>query len=246
MMNEMKICQCGHGFTRHYQDSKGNLYCKGRSNLDGYCECLLENVNGYMGMSLYKITPNEEIRSGACECLHSSWDHMPHTPEAINDAPSHCRKCDCQTYKQPQWRCAHCGESSDVWRGNKEKNQWLCSDCWKSLPTSNKKKITWLRKQRRFGNKLELARDIDLAIMKVISMVIGNLELPELSYNKEDINSSDAKAHMLTLIRALGNTRELTGFDENMNALGYMVRALQGIIDDFSRSYGKHEDIFKP
>jgi hypothetical protein len=38
-------------------------------------------------------------------------------------------------------------------------------------------------------------------MMKVISMVIGNLELP-VYYEKKDIDSSEAKAHMLTLIRA--------------------------------------------
>jgi hypothetical protein len=123
------------------------------------CDCLRVNVNGYMGMPLNNITPNEEIDSGSCECLHSRWDHTSHAPEAIDNPPSHCRKseCDCKTYKKPQWRCSHCGGSEDdVWRGNKEKNQWICSDCWKNVPASKKKIITGLRKKRRFDNKLEL------------------------------------------------------------------------------------------
>ena len=79
-------------------------------------------------------------------------------------------------FKKPQWRCAHCGGlENDVWRGNKEKNQWLCSDCWKNVPARNKKIITRLRKKHRFDNKLELTRDVDLAMMKVISMVIGDM-----------------------------------------------------------------------
>lgn len=42
---------------------------------------------------------------------------------------------------------------------------------------------------------------------------------------------------MLTLIRALGDTKELVGFDENLTVLGDMVRALHAIIDEVTAGY---------
>ena len=246
----MEICRCGHGSTRHYWDLSGKYWrCAGRNNMDDdSCECRAINMNEQY-IDLHEIVLNSEIEGEICVCLHRGWDHIDKVgylqqadikkDKDINlnerDFYHYCKAagCDCQAYKELQLRCVKCKGSSDKWRGNREKNQWICVDCWKKVPESRKKIIKANKKAAYHANKLQVALDIPQAVDKFIALFIGR-ELTwqeSLKNDKEVIDSNTAE--ILALVRAMGNTRQLVAFDEHLNRLGHLVRVTQKIIDDF-------------
>ena len=105
---------------------------------------------------------------------------------------------------------------------------------WKIVTLSLTGQVSKLIRRERFQN---LAKKDDVSNRQFFK----SLEF-RVHYKKEDIDSSEAKAHMLTLIRALGDTKELVGFDENLTVLGRMMRALHTIIDNVTAGYGKQND----
>ena len=95
------------------------------------------------------------------------------------------------------------------------------------------------------SDKLKLARDAGVAMDRVMSLSI-NKKLPCSSFKKEDIDSKDARANMLAIIKAIGDTRQLNGFDQQLKVLSHMIRITQEIIDDVTATYERQEDIFRP
>ncbi|MGB6531439.1 MAG: hypothetical protein WBF33_25305 [Candidatus Nitrosopolaris sp.] len=51
-------------------------------------------------------------------------------------------------------------------------------------------------------------------------------------YKKEDVDSKEARNNILALLKAIGDTRQLTGFDNQLIVLRHLVRVTQQIIDE--------------